>query len=205
MRWLAIICVTACGGPDEPAAGQDLFPLAEGRRWQYLVTEDGVGRDKLQVVTGTTSLPDVGEVFVVETTRTDGERVVSYQADTGDAVARYREEQFDGDVQESLETYSPFKLRVPKNLSQPGDSRSVDYRETLYDGRGGLVSNVDKVEDWVVEAVEEVTVPAGTFEAVRMLRTSRTSETQKRFWFVDGVGKVKEEASGQTEELVEYE
>jgi len=50
---------------------------------------------------------------------------------------------------------------------------------------------------------QTVTVPAGTFDnAIVLARTSDGSE--KFYWFVAGVGKVKEEG-GQTEELVSYQ
>ena len=122
---------------------------------------------------------------------------------TGDAVARYREEQYDGEFLIGIEAYTPYKLRVPKDLTEAGASRSVTYTESIYDDRGVLQSTREKIEDWTVEAVEEIEVPAGSFEAYRLLRTSRTSEAEKRFWFVDGVGKVKEVGLGQIEELVE--
>jgi hypothetical protein len=46
-----------------------------------------------------------------------------------------------------------------------------------------------------------VTVPAGTFHALILQKAG--SSVAKTYWFVRGVGKVKE-TGGQTEELVEY-
>ena len=54
----------------------------------------------------------------------------------------------------------------------------------------------------VIALAESITVPAGTFEAVVFQKIG--SDTPKRYWYVAGVGKVKE-TGGQTEELTEYE
>ncbi|EAU62156.1 hypothetical protein [Stigmatella aurantiaca] len=45
-------------------------------------------------------------------------------------------------------------------------------------------------------------MPAGTFQAVVLQKAG--GGTAKTYWFVRGIGKVKEEG-GQTEELVRYE
>lgn len=52
----------------------------------------------------------------------------------------------------------------------------------------------------------EVTVPAGTFDCIQLTRERLETGEVKRFWFADGVGKVKHETlgSGATEALVEY-
>ena len=57
-------------------------------------------------------------------------------------------------------------------------------------------------DTWKVIAVaESVTVPAGTFTA---LVIEKTGGTPKRYWFVRGVGKVKETGT-QTEELQSFD
>jgi hypothetical protein len=48
-----------------------------------------------------------------------------------------------------------------------------------------------------------VTVPAGTFTAVYLQKVSATGGSAKTYWYVPGVGKVKE-SGGQLEELVSY-
>ena len=49
----------------------------------------------------------------------------------------------------------------------------------------------------------DVTVPAGTFTAVYIQKVSATGGSAKTYWYVPGVGKVKE-LGGQLEELVSY-
>jgi hypothetical protein len=53
--------------------------------------------------------------------------------------------------------------------------------------------------------MESVTVPAGTFEALVLRKVSGASDgaNEKHYWYVPGVGKVKETGS-QTEELTEF-
>ena len=48
----------------------------------------------------------------------------------------------------------------------------------------------------------KVTVPAGTFDAVVLIKSTATGS--KTYWYVPGVGKVKE-TGGQTEELVSFD
>jgi hypothetical protein len=69
----------------------------------------------------------------------------------------------------------------------------------------------------VVAQSEMVTVAAGTFDCIKVLRVSEAEaeavvgrETQKHLWFARGVGKVKEEnldgdRAGFTEELVRFD
>ena len=68
------------------------------------------------------------------------------------------------------------------------------------------VTTKDKSDQWTVEALDEsVTVPAGTFTALRVYRVGEEDgQASKRYWFVKGVGKVKE-VGKQTEELMSYE
>ena len=64
----------------------------------------------------------------------------------------------------------------------------------------GQTATKSKDETWKVEAVDEsVTVPAGTFSALRVRKTT-SGAADKTFWFAKGVGKLKETGE-QTEEL----
>jgi hypothetical protein len=59
----------------------------------------------------------------------------------------------------------------------------------------------------VLDVAAKLTVPAGSFKAVKIQRDNVTSPETKLFWFVAGVGKVREEnpATGAVEELSAYE
>lgn len=72
----------------------------------------------------------------------------------------------------------------------------------------GLITTMTQVTDlWSVVAVDQsVTVPAGTFKALVVRRRANAGTgSDKTFWFVRGIGKVKETGVGeQTEELTSY-
>ena len=61
-------------------------------------------------------------------------------------------------------------------------------------------------ENWTTDAVNEtVTVPAGTFSALKITRTNTADGTAKSQWFVPGVGKIRESnTTGHLEELTSY-
>ncbi len=157
---------------------------------------------------------------------------ISYQALVGARFVRYRELSIDGktgalkkeeyyaepwklrvDVSATntaqgaswVESYESFVVDTPKAPAATADAGPIadDAGVTLSDG--GLVTTSTQVqESWEVTGSDEsVTVPAGTFKALMVNRIS--AGTNKTFWFVRGVGKVKETGIGdQTEELTSY-
>jgi len=223
MRPLLCLAVLAgCGtdtvGTERPnpecTAGADmtphnLFPLKVGATWSYAITDaqTGPAGTKTQTITGTTTLPNIsGDVFVAETQKpTAGQRTVSYQQDIGPAVIRYSEDVFFNTTKIYSEIYNPYKLRAPKAPVEVGTGCTFVYHERDLDGAGATLSEIDKSESFVVEAIESVTVPAGPFNnAIKIHRTSQTTQSDKLFWYVEDVGKIKEVGSGQTEELSSY-
>jgi hypothetical protein len=61
-------------------------------------------------------------------------------------------------------------------------------------------------ENWTTDAANEVvTVPAGTFSALKITRTDTANGSSKSQWFVPGVGKIRESnTTGHLEELTSY-
>jgi len=209
----AALLAWAAGCGDDGGGGRDgggssvsaLLPLAVGASWTYRVTDavSGTVEDKSQTVTSTQRLEGVdGDVFELVTGRTDGDRTESYQQSTAAGVVRFREETFSGQALQQGERYAPAKLRVPA-LTDVGASVAQTFSVTKYDASGAATVPSAKTEIWVLEATETITVPAGTFDTVRLRRTGAKNE--KRYWFARGVGKVREEGTGQTEELESYE
>jgi hypothetical protein len=77
-----------------------------------------------------------------------------------------------------------------------------EYQETK--APVGAAAETKTTRDvWNVDGVNQtVTVPAGTFtNAIVLIKSGGSS--QKTYWYVPGVGKVKE-TGGQTEELTAY-
>lgn len=158
---------------------------------------------------------------------------ISFQALVGDRVVRFRELSINGAsgaVKKEEYFGAPWKLRVdsaaahtdlgatwPESypdfvVDKPKSTTTSDGGATVVDAGaaadGGLVTTTSQITDvWSVTAVDEpVKVPAGTFKALVVRRMADSGRgTDKSFWFVRGVGKVKETGVGeQTEELSSY-
>ena len=220
----------ACGGgggdpddtdnPDIDAGGTDcetpveerLLPLAVGASWTFEVTPSGGGAAETKTST-VQALEDVGATkagtiaFRIRTEKLDG-ATVSWQEDQCDKIVRHREQSLDlGEVLTSDQIFQPGKLRVDETAAHTtmGATWIDAYTEVEEDPVTGDVTTTEKAESWTVEAAaESVTVPAGTFTAIKLRRTSDViGAADKVYWFAPGVGKVKE-AGDQTEELTEY-
>jgi hypothetical protein len=219
---LGLLLVVACGseepGENPGAGGGDsvpvgsLLPWAVGNQWTYRVTEDGTVSTKVNTIGDEEPVGGEGPnaelvAYKVTTTKKNGnDRTESWQAPDGDRVLRYRERAYSASTGElELEEYwDPAKLHVDwsaEHLSE-GSSWLENYEETKLPV-GEAVSHSSRRDRWrVIALAESVTVPAGDFEAVVFEKVG--SDTPKRYWYVAGVGKVKE-TGGQTEELTEYE
>ncbi|MBK9030701.1 MAG: hypothetical protein IPL61_05075 [Myxococcales bacterium] len=217
---LFVVGAAACGDDaptDGPDAGpivcttpraQRYLPLEVGATWTYRVTPlVGTPVDKSTTVE---ALEDVGgaktgiTALRVRTAKTDG-FTVSWQEDRCTSITRHREQTFDlANVMNVDTIYSPDKIRIdetPAHLAM-GASWQVAYTEVTTDS-ANITTTIAKDETWTVEATaESVTVPSGTYTALRLHKiTSGTAD--KMYWFVAGVGKVKE-TGDQTEELVSF-
>ena len=111
----------------------------------------------------------------------------------------------------SYSVYAPAKGRVdlaPAHLAT-GASYTESFTETVTDvtATGNSTSSSSKSYGWkVVNASESITVPAGTFTALHLQKTNGNSNAvDKDYWFVRGVGKVKETSgAGRTELLTSF-
>jgi hypothetical protein len=212
----------APGGTSGGPALGNLLPWKEGNWWAYKVTDDeGVVTQKrttvgpVEMVGGTGPNKDklANKVTTHKDDTGDGidlDETVSWQAVEGDRVVRYREQSFDKNTKQlDLEEYwSPSKLHVDSSAQRtaPPFNWLEEYLESKLPAGGEPVYDRDSRDRWFAERMESVTVPAGTFEALVLRKvsgSSTSSANQKSYWYVPGVGKVKETGS-QTEELTEY-
>ncbi len=196
---------------DMVAETMPLLPWREGNTWTYRVLSNGVESTKVTRVEAEEEVGGTGpnskkRAFRVVTTKGVSDRTVSWQANLGQLVVRYREQSFAASTQalKLEEHWDPYKLRIDNSPEgrAAGAAWVEEYQETkLPVGLPSVVA--DRRDQWVVDSPsEEVTVPAGTFRAVVLQKAS--VGTPKTYWFVPGIGKVKE-MGGQTEELVSYE
>jgi hypothetical protein len=196
--------------PDDcPTTGR-YMALTEGASWRYMVIDanDGTVTEKTQTVGPLENVGGTKEgmmAFRVTTTKPNG-MTTSWQQDTGDAIRRHKEIDAAGTTQ-TTEIYDPYRTRVDESSGRlvAGATWTESYTEIVTTPTGATTTT-PKTEQWTVDAMEEsVTVPAGTFCAMRVHRTSTVaggSGSDKMFWFARGVGKIKEVGQGQTEELM---
>lgn len=202
------------GRADAGGERASYLPWAEGNSWTYRVSDDGEVTEKVTVIGAEEEVggsgPNANERAFRVTTRKgldSTDETVSWQAALGERVVRYREQSF-GRVTNALELeehWLPAKLHVDSSdeRTEPGAAWIEEYEETKALADGGTATATAR-DTWIVDGVDqEVTVPAGTFRAV-VLQKSSGSGAVKTYWYVRGVGKVKE-TGGQTEELVSYQ
>ena len=201
------------GGADAaqcPNTGR-LIPLETGASWRFRVTDLGTNAIETKIQT-VGALEDVGgakagTMAYRVTTQKQGGTVISWQEDTGDRILRHREQDGAGGTQTD-EVYDAYKLRVDESPAHTADNATWTevYSEIVTDTSTNMTTTTSKTEDWTVEAVDElVTVPAGTFCAVRIHRISMATVggSDKMYWFAPGVGKLRELTVDRVEELTE--
>lgn len=208
--WLAAIVACAgwrCGGETDGVTGSgrgSLFPIAVGNRWEYqVIGSKGAEPTKTQVVTGTAA--DSGREGYMLSTTQGAKLVTSIQYFDGDLLLRAFEETSKAGVFQERLRFAPAQLRVDTGTTRLGATYANQHVEEHLDETGDEVSPpVSKMHFFTVEAVDDaVTVPAGTFRAVRIRRDSETGPS-KTYWYARGVGKVRE-IGGQTEDLLRVE
>ena len=195
------------GGDDELS----LLPWASGNTWTYRVTGDGTVGEKVTTVGALEKVggdgPHADEMaFKVETKKGAMDQTISWQVEIDGKVVRLREQSFSAKTGalELEETWDPYKLHVDNAPAHRkiGASWLEEYDETKMPA-GKTPTTVIARDRWTVNAVNEsVTVPAGTFDAIVLQKAGGSN--LKLYWYVPGVGKVKE-TGGQTEELLSYE
>jgi hypothetical protein len=214
-----LLALSACddAAPQDEADGGvntgdgPFLPWKEGNTWTYRVTNNGEVSTKVVTIMAAEKVggsgPHANEVaFKVVTSKGEQDQTVSWQALQGDAVVRYREQSFHATTGELEleEHWDPYKLHFdgsPEH-TMAGGSWLEAYEETKIPSDAPEQTQPER-ERWTVDSPEEeVTVPKGTFRAVVVVKAG--GGDPKTYWYVRGVGKVKE-TGGQTEELVDYE
>lgn len=219
LMFVWMMALAACGDDapvdlDGPVAecttplAERYLPLTVGATWTYDTSD--MGSPVEPKTTTFEAYEDVGDrktgvmAYRQRTQKVVG-TAVSWHSDDCTAVTRHREQTLDGaGTLITDQFYVPGKLRVDESVAHTalGASWSIAYTEVEVDPISGTTTR-SKDETWTVEGVDEsVTVPAGTFTALRV-RKITSGNADKTYWFVKGVGKVKE-LGGQTEDLRSY-
>lgn len=236
LLFAGIGCGGGSGKTNQPTTGPWVPLKVGNRWTYTVTEVDGTISAKIQGVTAETVVGGTGPnaakpafKLVTGDKFDDKNGDVSYQNWVGDVLVRYREVSVgasSGAVKKE-EYYDPYRLRLDataenteagkswvqlfKNYTVDTPAVPADGGATGADGGtgdAGLVTTEDNGADsWSVVAVdEEVTVPYGTFKALVVRRIVPSSGSDKTFWFVRGVGKVKETGvNDQTEVLSQFE
>lgn len=209
------LAATACGGSGDQAGSGPWLPWQTGNSWTYQVTDNTKSGPTVQSKVVTVGAPEaLGGTGpsaatvaqkVTSVTPPNGPSVV-WQADRDGLNVRYRDQNIDvatGAVSEQND-WSPYRVYFDGSTehTQRGVTWVVAYDEVKAKaGKAPVPSHQE--ERWTVLSEDEaVTVPAGTFRALVVQKTS--ADSVKTYWFVRGIGKVKE-SGGQIEELVTYQ
>lgn len=203
LTWVALASLSITAGCTP--AFDTPFPLVVDAEWVFEVTDSASGAvsTKTQRVTAKTTLDGVeGDVYELETDKAGGGHTTSIQQDTVEALVRFREESVTAaDAPDGSEVYQPAKVRVPKTLLTVGAKLTDSYTETDTDA-AGVVTTVEKSEEWTLIAIETLTTPAGSFDSA--FHFLRTGLGDKEFWFANDVGKLREESGAGTEVLTGF-
>lgn len=207
----------AGGNSGDPKPEGPLLPWAVGNTWSYNVTDTGVTSLKtttigeLELVGGDGPHADVMAYHVTTAKGTDlNDHTESWQmpsADNPDRIIRLREQSFDASSGklELDEYWDPGKLHIDGSAEHTvaGASWLELYEETKVAVMLAPTTHTARDLWSVIGDDETVVVPAGTFEHAIHFQKAGGSDIAKNYWYLRGVGKLKETGS-QTEELTEY-
>jgi hypothetical protein len=211
---LAAALLAACGGSSSgqggpPLKSGDLYPLGTGARWTYRITDPLLGvfqKDVWVDSQGTVPAggPEAGApAAILRNVEPTLDETTWALHDSG-LVFRAREEDRQGGVLVKTTTWAPAEVKMVAMVPAAGWVQDATVHQTVVHA-DGTVKEKDERFVWTVAATgEHVTVPAGTFECIRVVRTNPAKTGSERtYWLAPGVGKVKETGE-RTEELVSY-
>jgi hypothetical protein len=195
-------------GDGDGDAGWDietsLYPLVDGAQWSYLVTTTGGQVLKMDVVEAHETVWNGSQAWeFVDEPNNEDEWNSSILMRVGDLVARVHRKEMLDQTPTAIIDYDPGFARVSEAWTTVGMMEELLYERVAYDG-DGLNPDVEaRGHTFEVLAVdEEVTVPAGTFDCVKIERV-RTVGTESGlvvwYWYAPGVGKVREERPEEME------
>jgi hypothetical protein len=192
-------------GDGDPIVPDDsLYPLVDGAQWSYVVTTTGgqvLKMDHTQAHEITWNGSEAWEI--VDEPNDEGKWNVSVLVRIGDLIARVHREEMVQQNKVAILDYDPGFARVSDAWTTPGLMEELFYDRIAYDGDGLNPDIEARGHTFEVLAVdEEVTVPAGTFDCVKIERV-RTVGTESGalvwYWYAPGVGKVREERPDEME------
>lgn len=196
-------------GTDTGEVDESLCPLGDGAQWSYVVkTSSGQVLGMDNTMTTETTWNGMQAWELVDEPNANGNWSSSTLIDNGTEVLRVHREDMGQAGTTEIVDYEPGFLRCSEAWTTVGMKEEFLYDRTAYDGNGQNPVVEGRGHTFEVLAVgESVTVPAGTFDCVKVERV-RTIGAEAGalvwFWFAPGIGKVREEdpVAMEIEELV---
>jgi hypothetical protein len=184
------------------------FPLVAGATWTYEVAKPGEALAEKSVAL----VPDgqvAGAFRFDDTNDDDGDRSSSLLERDGTKVWRTHKDILLGTTVSESVDYDPGFIRVDDAWAELAEGTSVTEDYVRHSVTKDTTENRSHTYT-LVSADEEVVVPAGTFRAMHIQRFKIEGATRKdemHFWWVKGVGKVRElkRSNGAEENLVAYD
>jgi len=186
--------------PNQAPLDNSFLELAPGAYWVYDATT-------IEPMTKTAGYSDQETWTILPATTYNGKQVFPLQMErtdrnavnywylnwSGDGLRNYGQASDDGETVDEW-GYDSYDLLLSHNL-EVGMQWSCPYNVFPLEGTSG--DPFDVVYNYEVTAIESVSVPAGDFEnAVKVERTQIIDPSYSRkkiFWFVNGIGMVKQE------------
>jgi hypothetical protein len=185
---------------DTAEDGEDdsLYPLVDGARWSYVVKNTFGQITETKVIDAhETVWQGMPAWKLVEMPNLAGEWDESVIVRDGDLTLRVHREELSSFGTNEILDYEPGFARANDAWVTVGFKEELTYDRIAYDGNGQNPIIEARAHTYEVLAVDEpITVPAGTFNCVKVERV-RTLGAEAGalvwFWFAPGVGKVREE------------
>jgi hypothetical protein len=175
-----------------------LYPLADGAQWTYVVKTTGGQILGMDVTQSNEFIWEGKQAWeLVDEPDNEGEWNSSVLGRDGDLVMRVHRKEMDNFGTTAIIDYDPGFVRVDDAWTMVGPPQEFLYERTAYDGEGlNPVVEARGHTFQVLALDEQVTVPAGTFDCVKVER-KRTLGAEAGelvwFWYAPGVGKIREE------------
>jgi hypothetical protein len=197
------------GDTEADPLGNSLYPLADGAQWTYVVKTTSGQILGMDVTQSNEFLWEGKQAFeLVDEPDNEGEWNSSVLVRDGDLVMRVHRKEMDNFGTTAIIDYDPGFLRASDAWTMVGPPQEFLYDRTAYDGEGLNPEVEARGHTFEVLAIDEqITVPAGTFDCVKVER-KRTLGAEAGelvwFWYAPGVGKIREERplEMEVEELV---
>jgi hypothetical protein len=188
------------------------FPLVDGATWTYNKQNFAGQVTSMELMTAESDVWDGKDVIIMtDSPSLFGNFTQGYIYRDGTAATRIHKVATNTDTGVySLVDYDPGFMRADDGWDTVGEVGELTYERIETAVPDGIPDVEMRGHKWtVVSLTEAVTVPAGTFSCIHIIRERTTGPSageKVEFWYAAGVGKVREEnpADQHIEELKEF-